>query len=118
MSFPTLVPSAFIVSSSVVHAVGADTLTNGGRLTRRGAGAPVWPPGLVETHRSGPLYAVLIGVKKTWEMSALTVQIRQLEAALVGFEGTLLLVSHDRRLLEAVRTIRALTPEGAIAAAQ
>jgi ATPase subunit of ABC transporter with duplicated ATPase domains len=44
--------------------------------------------------------------------------IEQLEAALVGFEGTLLLVSHDRQLLEAVRTTRALTPEGAIAAAQ
>jgi regulator of sigma E protease len=38
-------------------------------------GAPVWPPGLVETHRSGPIDALLIGVKKTWEMSALTVQM-------------------------------------------
>jgi regulator of sigma E protease len=38
-------------------------------------GAPVWPPGLVETHRSGPLDALFIGVKKTWEMSALTVQM-------------------------------------------
>jgi regulator of sigma E protease len=38
-------------------------------------GAPVWPPGLVETHRSGPIDAVLIGVRKTWEMSALTVQM-------------------------------------------
>jgi regulator of sigma E protease len=38
-------------------------------------GAPVWPPGLVETHRSGPLEAVKIGVAKTWEMSALTVQM-------------------------------------------
>ncbi len=38
-------------------------------------GAPVWPPGLLETHRSGPIDAVLIGVKKTWEMSALTVQM-------------------------------------------
>jgi regulator of sigma E protease len=38
-------------------------------------GAPVWPPGLVETHRSGPVAALLIGVKKTWEMSALTVQM-------------------------------------------
>ena len=38
-------------------------------------GAPVWPPGLVETHRSGPIDAALIGVKKTWEMSALTVQM-------------------------------------------
>jgi regulator of sigma E protease len=38
-------------------------------------GAPVWPPGLVETQRSGPIDAVLVGVKKTWEMSALTVQM-------------------------------------------
>jgi regulator of sigma E protease len=38
-------------------------------------GAPVWPPGLVETHRSGPIDAVFVGVKKTWEMSALTVQM-------------------------------------------
>ena len=38
-------------------------------------GAPVWPPGLVETHRSGPIDALVIGVKKTWEMCALTVQM-------------------------------------------
>lgn len=38
-------------------------------------GAPVWPAGLVETHRSGPVDALLTGVKKTWEMSALTVQM-------------------------------------------
>jgi regulator of sigma E protease len=38
-------------------------------------GAPVWPPGLIETHRSGPLDAVKIGVAKAWEMSALTVQM-------------------------------------------
>jgi regulator of sigma E protease len=38
-------------------------------------GAPVWPPGLVESHRSGPLDALKIGVAKTWEMSALTVQM-------------------------------------------
>lgn len=37
--------------------------------------APVWPPGLVETQRSGPLAAVLIGARKTWEMCALTVQM-------------------------------------------
>ncbi|HEX3602979.1 MAG TPA: RIP metalloprotease RseP [Steroidobacteraceae bacterium] len=47
-----------------------------GRLgIRIGEGPPVWPPGLVETHRSGPLDAVVVGVKKTWEMSALTVQM-------------------------------------------
>ena len=44
--------------------------------------------------------------------------IEQLETALEGFEGTLLLVSHDRRLLDVVRTTRALTPDGAIAAAR
>ena len=34
-----------------------------------------WPAGLVEKHRSGPLDAVVSGVAKTWEMSALTVQM-------------------------------------------
>jgi regulator of sigma E protease len=34
-----------------------------------------WPPGLVETHRSGPIEAVIGGVAKTWEMSSLTVQM-------------------------------------------
>ncbi len=34
--------------------------------------------------------------------------IEQLEPALAAYEGTLLLVSHDRRLLEAVRTTRTL----------
>jgi regulator of sigma E protease len=38
-------------------------------------GPRVWPPGLVETHRSGPIDAVVGGVAKTWEMSALTVQM-------------------------------------------
>jgi regulator of sigma E protease len=38
-------------------------------------GPPVWPPGLVETLRSGPIDALFIGIKKTWEMSALTVQM-------------------------------------------
>lgn len=47
-----------------------------GRLgVRLKEGPPVWPPGLVETHRSGPIDAASIGVKKTWEMSALTVQM-------------------------------------------
>ncbi len=47
-----------------------------GRLgVRLKEGPPVWPPGLKETHRSGPIDALLIGVKKTWEMSALTVQM-------------------------------------------
>jgi regulator of sigma E protease len=34
-----------------------------------------WPPGLVETHRSGPIDAVVEGVAKTWGMSSLTVQM-------------------------------------------
>jgi regulator of sigma E protease len=34
-----------------------------------------WPPGYVETRRSGPLEALDVGVRKTWEMSALTVQM-------------------------------------------
>jgi ATPase subunit of ABC transporter with duplicated ATPase domains len=34
--------------------------------------------------------------------------IGQLESALEGFGGTLVLVSHDRALLEAVRTTRAI----------
>jgi regulator of sigma E protease len=34
-----------------------------------------WPAGYVETQRSGPLEAVGVGVRKTWEMSALTVQM-------------------------------------------
>jgi ATPase subunit of ABC transporter with duplicated ATPase domains len=37
--------------------------------------------------------------------------IEQLEAALDRYDGTLLLVSHDRRLLDAVRTDRRLTVE-------
>ena len=38
-------------------------------------GPRIWPAGLVETRRSGPLEALVGGVKKTWEMSALTVQM-------------------------------------------
>jgi regulator of sigma E protease len=38
-------------------------------------GAQSWPPGLVETRRSGPIESLGIGVQKTWEMSALTVQM-------------------------------------------
>jgi regulator of sigma E protease len=38
-------------------------------------GQRTWPPGLVEIHRSGPIDAALGGVAKTWEMSALTVQM-------------------------------------------
>jgi regulator of sigma E protease len=38
-------------------------------------GPQSWPPGLVETHRSGPIDAVVGGAAKTWEMSSLTVQM-------------------------------------------
>jgi regulator of sigma E protease len=38
-------------------------------------GPRTWPPGLVEVRRAGPLDALGIGVAKTWEMSALTVQM-------------------------------------------
>ena len=34
--------------------------------------------------------------------------IEQLESALAGFDGTLLLVSHDRRLLAAVEITRSI----------
>jgi regulator of sigma E protease len=38
-------------------------------------GPRTWPPGLVQTHRSGPIDAALIGTAKTWEMSSLTIQM-------------------------------------------
>jgi regulator of sigma E protease len=38
-------------------------------------GLRAWPPGLVETHRLGPIDACISGVSKTWEMSFLTVQM-------------------------------------------
>jgi regulator of sigma E protease len=38
-------------------------------------GARTWPPGLVQTHRAGPIDALTGGVAKTWEMSSLTVQM-------------------------------------------
>jgi regulator of sigma E protease len=38
-------------------------------------GPRTWPPGMVEVRRAGPLEALGIGVSKTWEMSALTVQM-------------------------------------------
>lgn len=38
-------------------------------------GPQVWPPGLTEMQRAGPIDALVSGVAKTWEMSALTVQM-------------------------------------------
>jgi regulator of sigma E protease len=64
-----------------VHLVAAvpTVLEDGKPMGRLGImieeGAPSWPPGLVETRRSAPFAALEIGVQKTWEMSALTVQM-------------------------------------------
>jgi ATPase subunit of ABC transporter with duplicated ATPase domains len=38
--------------------------------------------------------------------------IEQLERALDGYDGTLLVVTHDRRLLESVALTRAITATG------
>jgi ATPase subunit of ABC transporter with duplicated ATPase domains len=38
--------------------------------------------------------------------------IEQLELALAGYDGTLLVVTHDRRLLEALELTRAISPTG------
>ena len=38
--------------------------------------------------------------------------IEQLESALANYPGTLLLVTHDRRMLEAVQTTRRLSVDG------
>jgi regulator of sigma E protease len=38
-------------------------------------GVRTWPAGLLETRRSGPADALVLGARKTWEMSSLTVQM-------------------------------------------
>jgi regulator of sigma E protease len=38
-------------------------------------GARTWPPGVIQMRRSGPIDAVVGGFVKTWDMSALTVQM-------------------------------------------
>jgi regulator of sigma E protease len=38
-------------------------------------GARTWPPGVLQMRRSGPIDAVVGGFVKTWDMSALTVQM-------------------------------------------
>jgi regulator of sigma E protease len=38
-------------------------------------GDRVWPPGLLQMRRSGPVDALVAGVEKTWDMSSLTVQM-------------------------------------------
>ncbi len=40
-----------------------------------GDGPRTFPPGLIEMHRSGPIDALGVGIAKTWEMSALTVEM-------------------------------------------
>jgi len=54
-------------------------LDQGKRIGRLGItlaeGQRSFPPGLIETHRSGPIEALGVGVQKTWEMSSLTVQM-------------------------------------------
>jgi regulator of sigma E protease len=68
-------------AAAPVHLVAAvPRVTEGGKSVGRlgimiEEGAPSWPPGLLETRRSGPLEALKVGVQKTWEMSALTVQM-------------------------------------------
>jgi regulator of sigma E protease len=44
-------------------------------ITLQEGGARTWPPGLIETRRSGPVDALVGGVEKTWDMSALTVEM-------------------------------------------
>jgi len=38
-------------------------------------GVRTWPPGVIQMRRSGPIGAIAEGVDKTWEMSALTVEM-------------------------------------------
>lgn len=62
-----------------LHATVGRVLEDGRVLGRVGIeikdGKPSYPPGLVQTRRSGPWDAIVIGAQKTWEMSALTVQM-------------------------------------------
>jgi regulator of sigma E protease len=62
-----------------LHATVGRVVEDGRVLGRVGVeikdGKPAYPPGMVQTRRSGPVDAVLIGTQKTWEMSALTVQM-------------------------------------------
>jgi regulator of sigma E protease len=68
-------------SGALVHLTAAvPQVTEGGKSVGRlgimiEEGAQSWPPGLIETRRSAPLEALKVGVQKTWEMSALTVQM-------------------------------------------
>jgi len=52
---------------------------NGATIGRLGImiedGPRHWPPGLIVRRRSGPLAAAAVGVERTWEISAVTVQM-------------------------------------------
>jgi hypothetical protein len=69
----------------------------GGRRREAVAGGPAGPSG---TSRRRPTNHL--------DLPA----IEPLESALAGFDGTLLLVSHDRRLLESVATDRSVATGG------
>jgi regulator of sigma E protease len=64
--------------SSIVATVG-QVMDQGHPVGRLGIelheGVRTWPAGLLQTRRSGPADALVVGAKKTWEMSSLTVQM-------------------------------------------
>ncbi len=64
LTFPTPVPQV-MEQGRAIGRLGI-TLAEGQRS---------WPAGYVETQRFGPLEAIGLGFKKTWEMSSLTVQM-------------------------------------------
>jgi regulator of sigma E protease len=57
----------------------ARTMDQGRPIGRLGItlreGARTWPPGVLQTRRSGPIDALGVGVEKTWDMSSLTVEM-------------------------------------------
>jgi len=60
---------------AAVPAVQVDGRTIGRLGITLQEGARTWPPGIIQMRRSGPIGAIAEGVDKTWEMSALTVQM-------------------------------------------
>ncbi len=61
--------------SAAIPAVRVDGATVGRLGITISDGPRSWPPGLIVTRRSGPAEALVRGVHRTWEMSALTVQM-------------------------------------------
>ncbi len=61
--------------AAAVPAVRVDGATVGRLGITIADGPRSWPPGLIVTRRSGPVEALALGVHRTWEMSALTVQM-------------------------------------------